>query len=82
MVKACSNENKKDTKYCCNEISGLDINCCFLGQRAQFIDFGSMDVHGTAMIVADGRVSSIPVTSNGKHVFCRAMGILTLNIYR
>jgi len=82
VVKACINENKKDTKYCCNKIPGRDIDCCLLGQDVEFWHFDNMDVHGTAFIMKDGRISKIPVTSNGKHVFCSMIGALRLNVDR
>ena len=81
-MKACTIENKKDTTYCCNEMPGLDINCCSLRQNVQFIHYGDMDVHGTALILEGGGVSSIPSTSDGKHMFYSAMGTSTLNIDR
>ena len=45
-------------------------------------DAGDMDVHGTALILKDGSVSSIPAMSDGKHVLCSAIGTLRLNVDR
>jgi len=81
-VKACTNENKKETTYCCNQISGTDMDCCDLSVHVQFWYFGNMDVHGTALIMKDGHVSSIPNTSDGKHEFCITIVILRLKVNR
>jgi hypothetical protein len=85
VVKACTNKNKKETRYCRNTIFGLDIDCCDQSMAPydlEIWDAGDMDVHGTALILKDGSVSSIPAMSDGKHVLCSAIGTLRLNVDR
>lgn len=85
MVKACKIENKKETWYCCLKVDDPDLDCCTQALATDYVeywDFGNKDVHGTALIEEGGRPSSIPATSNGKHVSCGAVGILRLNIDR
>jgi hypothetical protein len=76
-VKACTNENKKETSYCCYSVSEIIADCCvqtFAPGYAETWDFGNMDVHGTALILEDGRASTFPATGTGEYVFCRTTG--------
>jgi hypothetical protein len=86
MVKACANENKKNTSYCyITTPSTDDVNCCEESTVPDYLetwDFGNMDVHGTALILEDGRASVFPATSTGKHVVCCKTGMLRLIVDR
>jgi hypothetical protein len=78
-VKACKNENKKETWYCCLKVYDPDLDCCaqaLATDHVEYWDLGNMDVHGTAFIEEGGRPSSIRVTNNGKYMSCSTIGIL------